>query len=279
MKRILITGANSYIGTSFEGYIKKNYADQYEIDTVDMIDGSWREKSFAGYDVVFHVAGIAHQKETKKNARLYYKVNRDLVIATAQKAKLDGAKQFIFMSSMSVYGLDTGVITKETIPSPKSNYGKSKFQAELEISKFADKDFFVSILRPPMIYGKDCKGNFQSIVKLVRHFPFFPDINNQRSMIFIDNLSEAIVQIIEKETSGIILPQNREKMNTTYLAVQIGECIDKRIFKSKLLGAIVHLIIPFSHYAKKAFGSLIYDTDSELYDFVQLTDSIKRSVV
>lgn len=58
MKKILITGANSYIGTSFESYIKENFTEQYLVDTVDMLDGSWREKSFTGYDSVFHVAGL-----------------------------------------------------------------------------------------------------------------------------------------------------------------------------------------------------------------------------
>ena len=128
MKKILITGANSYIGTSFEKYIKENYPNDYIVDTVDMIDDSWREKNFSGYDSVFHVAGIAHQKETKENAHLYYEVNRDLAIETAKKAKSDGAKRFIFLSSMSVYGMDTGVITRETEPNPKSNYGKSKLR-------------------------------------------------------------------------------------------------------------------------------------------------------
>ena len=60
MKKILITGANSYIGMSFEKYIKQNYPLDYTIDTVDMMDGSWREKDFSDYDSVFHVAGIAH---------------------------------------------------------------------------------------------------------------------------------------------------------------------------------------------------------------------------
>ena len=102
MKKILITGANSYIGTSFERYLKENCPDEYIVDTVDMVDGSWRTQSFEGYDSVFHVAGIAHQKETKENAHLYYEVNRDLAIETAQKAKADGAKQFVFLSSMSI---------------------------------------------------------------------------------------------------------------------------------------------------------------------------------
>ena len=141
MKKILITGANSYIGTSFEKYLNNNYFNDYEVDTADMIDGTWREKSFNGYDVVFHVAGIAHQKENKNNAHIYYEVNRDLAVETAKKAKNDGVKQFIFLSSMSVYGMETGVITKKTSPSPKTNYGKSKLQAEEHITSLRDESF------------------------------------------------------------------------------------------------------------------------------------------
>ncbi|MBR6050903.1 MAG: NAD-dependent epimerase/dehydratase family protein [Clostridia bacterium] len=278
MKKVLITGANSYIGTSFEKYIKENYADQYLIDTLDMIDGSWREKSFSGYDAVFHVAGIAHRKETKKNVHLYYEVNRDLAIATAKKAKLDGVKLFVFMSSMSVYGMDRGTINKETFPIPKTNYGKSKLEAEKGISILQDDLFNVAILRPPMVYGNNCKGNFQSMLRIIKCLPVFPDVDNQRSMIFIDNLSAAIVQIINNDSSGVFLPQNREKMNTTYLAMQIGMNSGKQIHKSKLLGIMVRMIVPFSKHAKKAFGSLVYDTNSELYDDVQLEESIRRSI-
>ncbi|MGI6167757.1 MAG: NAD-dependent epimerase/dehydratase family protein, partial [Eubacteriales bacterium] len=130
MKRILITGANSYIGTSFENYLKK-WQNEYQIDTVDMIDGSWREKSFAGYDSVFHVAGIAHSdtgKISKEKEKLYYKVNTDLTFETAKKAKADGAGQFIFMSSAIVYGESAHIgkmkiIDKDTPPSPANCYG------------------------------------------------------------------------------------------------------------------------------------------------------------
>ncbi|MBE5817407.1 MAG: NAD-dependent epimerase/dehydratase family protein, partial [Clostridiales bacterium] len=187
MKKILITGANSYIGTSFEKYINENYSDKYTVDTVDMIDGTWREKDFSSYDSVFHVAGIAHQKETKENAPLYYKVNRDLVIEAAKKAKNDGVKQFVFLSSMSVYGMETGVITEDTLPSPKSNYGKSKLQAEEELDKIQSEGFVIAKIRPPMVYGEGCKGNYQTLIKIARKLPFFPDYENQRSMIHIDN--------------------------------------------------------------------------------------------
>ena len=118
MKKILITGANSYIGTSFENYIKENFPDRYTVDTIDMIDGSWREKSFSGYDAVFHVAGIAHSDSGKisvEKEKLYYEVNADLTIESAKKAKADGVKQFIFMSSAIVYGDSAPIGRKKVI--------------------------------------------------------------------------------------------------------------------------------------------------------------------
>ena len=103
MKKILITGADSYIGTSFERYIQKNYPNEYTVDTIDMTDERWCDTDFSCYDSVFHVAGIAHSdtgKISEEKAKLYYAVNTELTVETAKKAKADGAKQFIFMSSI-----------------------------------------------------------------------------------------------------------------------------------------------------------------------------------
>lgn len=281
MKKILITGANSYIGTSFEKYIKENYGEAYAIDTVDMIDGSWREKNFGEYDVVFHVAGIAHKKETKGNAQLYYKVNRDLAIDTAKKANKEGVKQFIFLSSMSVYGMDTGVITKETIPAPQSNYGKSKLEAEEGIHAFTSDNFKVCILRPPMVYGKDCKGNFQTVVKIVKKSPVFPKIKNERSMVYIDNLSSFVKLCVDRELSGIYFPQNREYVKTVDMAKNIAVKLKKKRYFSILLGCCVFVLRSFVLTAKKGFGSLTY-LDTEEFDYsycvVDNEESVKLSI-
>lgn len=192
MKKILITGANSYIGTSFEKWLN-NWTNEYSVDTIDMKDPSWKEKKFSGYDVIFHVAGIAHVSTDPKMEDLYYKVNRDLTIETAQKAKLDGVKQFIFMSSIIVYGDSSHinkkrVIDKNTIPEPSNFYGNSKLQAEEGIIKLQDDSFNIVVLRPPMIYGKSSKGNYQLLSKIAKKSPIFPNIENERSMLHIDNL-------------------------------------------------------------------------------------------
>ena len=281
MKKILITGANSYIGTSFETYINEHYPNDYTVDTVDMIDGTWREKDFSEYDSVFHVAGIAHQKETKENAALYYQVNRDLAIETAQKAKTEGVKQFIFLSSMSVYGMDTGVITRETVPNPKSNYGKSKLQAEEGINALTSDGFKVCIVRPPMVYGKNCKGNFQTVVKIVEKSPVFPRIKNERSMIYIDNLSSFIKMCVDQSVSGLYCPQNREYVRTMDMAKMIAVKLGKKRYFSFLLGGGVWMLRPFLGVAKKGFGSLVYQNFDEINAAactVNNLDSFERSI-
>lgn len=275
MKRILITGANSYIGMSFEKYIKEDFPNDYEIDTVDMIDGSWREKDFSGYDSVFHVAGIAHQKETKKNAPLYYRVNCDLAIETAQKAKQDGVKQFVFLSSMSVYGIDTGVITRNTIPNPKSNYGKSKLQAEEGIVVLRSDDFKVAVLRPPMVYGEGCKGNYQTLVSIAKMLPVFADYKNQRSMIHIDNLSNSIKIAIDEDYEGLYLPQDPEYVCTCKMVQSIAKDMGKNMKLYRILNPCVWVLKHITGKGKKAFGNLYYDnSDAICQRFTSKTENI-----
>ncbi len=275
MKKILITGKDSYIGTSFETFAK---ACGYEVDTVDMIDSSWREKSFSDYDAVFHVAGIAHRKETDENRELYFRVNRDLAIETANKAKADGVGQFVFLSTMSVYGMEAGVITRETAPSPKNAYGLSKLEAEEGLKSLSDESFKVCVIRPPMVYGKDCKGNFQTVVKLVKKLPVFPRVKNRRSMIHIDNLNRFVLLCIDRELSGVYLPQNKEYVNTTDMARKIANALGKKVYFSYLLGFGAKLLTPIVSMAKKAFSSLVYE-NCEDFDFCYCQDdNFEKSV-
>ena len=279
MKKVLITGANSYIGTSFEKYLKEHFSDEYLVDTVDMIDGSWREKSFSGYDTVFHVAGIAHIKETAENKDLFFKVNRDLAIEAAQKAKNEGVDQFIFLSTLSVYGMVTGTITADTVPDPKTSYGMAKYEAEQHISAFSDPGFRICIIRPPMVYGKGCKGNFQKIVKIVKKSPVFPKVNNKRSMIYIENLCACVELIIRSGESRVYIPQDPEYMNTSLMARWIADSLNKKLFLSRLLGWLVVCACPFSSTIQKAFGDLIVVTDQRM-DFCEEKNeaSVKKCV-
>lgn len=286
MKKILITGANSYIGTSFEKYIKENFSQDYQVDTVDMIDGSWREKSFAGYDAVYHVAGIAHSdsgKISKEKEKLYRSVNTDLTIETAKKAKQEGVKQFIFMSSAIVYG-DSGkigkkkVITKDTPTNPANCYGDSKVQAELGILPLQDDKFKVCVLRPPMIYGKGSKGNFPQLEKFANKLKFFPYVKNERSMLYIGNLVEFVRLMIENEEQGIFWPQNAEYSNTSNLVKMIALANNKKIHLIKGFGWLIKLMGLFTGLVNKAFGNLSYDQSMSVYKVDYRKFSLKESI-
>ena len=269
MKKILITGANSYIGTSFEGWVSR-YPDKYSVDTIDMRDEKWREKSFSGYDVVFHVAGIAHVSSSPKLKDLYYRVNRDLAIETAKKAKADGVKQFIFMSSIIVYGDSAHinkkkVIDKNTKPQPSNFYGDSKLQAEQRILALESESFKVVILRPPMIYGKGCKGNYPKLVKAALKLPIFPDIDNERSMLHIDNLCEFVRLIIDNEERGIFFPQNKEYVKTSEMVKVIAETHGKKIRLTKAFNPILKLLAYKVGLINKVFGNLVYEKSMSEY--------------
>lgn len=256
MKRILIAGADSYIGTSFEKRALEE-PENYSLYTVDMRENSWRQTDFSDYDVVLYVAGIAHIKETKNNAGLYYEVNRDMAIETAKKAKSSGVKQFIFLSSMSVYGKYTGVITNITEPDPVTNYGRSKLEAEQGLLKLMDDNFSVALLRPPMVYGKDCRGNYQTLRKLALKCPCFPDINNKRSMIYIDNLTEFIKYLVDDRKSGLFFPQNADYVTTSEMVSLIAKSHGKRIHLTRLFNPLLKILK--INVVKKAFCDLVYD--------------------
>lgn len=262
MKNILITGKNSYIGTSLEKWLMRE-PDKYKVDTVDMKDGSWKEKDFSSYDVVFHVAGIAHIKETTDNQDLYYKVNRDLAYETARKSKQDGVQQLIFLSSMSVYGIENGVIDKNTPLTPNSAYGKSKIEAEELINKLQDDSFTVATLRPPMVYGKDCRGNYSRLVGLALKTPIFPKVDNKRSMIYIDNLSELVKQLIDNRSGGLFFPQDAEYVNTSEMVGLIAEVHGKRMVMTKLFNPLLRLLNVST--VNKVFGDLMYDMSMSDY--------------
>lgn len=267
MKNILITGKNSYIGTSLENWLMRE-PDKYKVDTVDMKDGSWKEKDFSSYDVVFHVAGIAHVSSDPNMEDLYYKVNRDLTIETAEKAKAEGVKQFIFMSSIIVYGDSSSskrVIDRNTVPTPSNFYGNSKLQAEEGINYLESDEFKIVVLRPPMIYGKGSKGNYPRLANMAKKIPVFPDIDNERSMLHIDNLCEFIKVMIDHEETGLYFPQNKEYVKTSELVKTISEVHGKKIIMTKVFNPVLRLMFGIG-IVNKVFGNLVYEKSMSDYD-------------
>ena len=281
MNKILITGAGSYVGMSVENWLKKD--TQFKVDTVDTYGDDWRKTDFSQYDVVYHVAGIAHVNADPKMETLYYKVNRDLTIDIAKHAKAVGVKQFIFMSSMIVFhesqSLKTEVLTKDTAPNPNGFYGDSKLQAENGLKELECDSFKICIIRPPMIYGPNSKGNFPRLVKLATKTPLFPAYHNKRSMVFIDNLSEFVKQAILRQLSGTFYPQNRELADTVEIIRFFAKEANHRVCICRWLNPFVTIGSLFLQPINKMFATYYYDPSMSQMDFdyqlVSFVDSLK----
>ena len=286
MKRILITGAGSYIGGYVEEYLKK-WQDAYRVDTLDMMGDGWKAASFRGYDAVLHVAGLVHQPKTKKDpamAECYDRVNHLLAVQTAQKAKDEGVTQFLFLSSASVYGLYAPVgqvvmITGDTPLNSVDHYGISKKKAEEGLQKLRSDRFKVAILRPPMIYGKGCKGNYQTMAKLARKLPVFPRVENRRSMLYMENLAELIRLLIDDEAEGIFCPQNREYVNTSEMVNLIAHANGKSILLISGFTWALKLLRPVTDMVDKAFGSLCYDFELSRYPRDYCVKNLRESIL
>ncbi len=289
-KKVLITGSGSYVGESFREYAAEHYPT-LAIETLDMVDGSWRDSDFALYDTIYHVAGIAHTDVGNVSAKMketYYTVNTDLAIEIARKAKAAGVNQFVFMSSMIIYGESAGLgqekmITRDTKPFPINCYGDSKWQADKAVRNLETDDFKIAVIRSPMIYGPGSKGNYSTLSKIARKLPLFPDIANARSMLFIDNFCEFLCQLIISGENGVYFPQNGEYTKTSRMAEEIGIASKKPVRISKSLNMVVKIAscIPgkISGLIDKAFGSSCYDQALSRYSFPYQIYNLKESIL
>lgn len=307
MKRILILGASSYIGTSFQNYIKENYTDDFVIDCISLRGDAWRSMDWSGYDSILNVTGKAHAdigSLTEAEKQEYYTVNCELACQALEKAIRDGAGQYIYMSSIIVYGDSSNsrkpvIITEQTKPAPSNFYGDSKWQAEQKLERLLETAGGVTgqpmpmmagkprtrlaILRPPMIYGPGCKGNYQTLAKMAGKLPVFPDYRNERSMLYIENLCEFLRLLIESGDTGLFFPQNQEYVKTAEMIRLIGERRCRKIVCLRMLAPAVSvgMLLPgkIGKLVRKAFGSLVYEKSMSNYQRgVYQRHSLRESV-
>lgn len=267
-KNILITGKNSYIGNQLADWLAKE-PENYKVTKISVRNDKWKEYDFSGYDTVVHVAAIVHKKEKKEYQYTYKKINKDLTISLATKAKNSGVKQFIFMSSLSVYGIEgelnkRSIISTETKCKPITLYGKSKLEAEQNLSELSSENFKIVIIRAPMIYGPGSPGNYSRLSRLAKNISIFPYYTNSRSMIFIDNLSEFLKLLIKNDDQGIFHPQNEQFIETKGMLEQIANCNNKKIWFIKQLSVFIS-IFKNQKSIRKVFGNLMIDKELSYY--------------
>lgn len=267
MPKILITGANSFIGNN---YIK--FSIFKDIDQVSLLKISPEEIDFSSYDVVLHLAAIVHQSKQISDEE-YFRINRDLSLKVAENAKKSGVRQFVFMSTLKVYGnLISGNELRNENSScfPDDSYGKSKYEAEVELNKLEDETFKISIIRTPLVYGDGVKANMLSLVKLVDRFPILPfaKIRNKRNFTYIENLVSFIDRIIEKERSGILIAMDDDALSTTELIILISKYLNKDLRLFSLPRFLIR------------FGSAVYPSVFErLYNSLEVDNTQTKKIL
>ena len=223
--RVAIIGANGFVGRavsrvlSKKGYYVHGFIRDAGINELPFIDKithvssadaeqDWR-MLLADIDVVLHLASpIATDKANKQQIREYEEVIVDGSLSIAEAAAKNAVRRMIFISSTKVNGEFTQdeVFKTDSIPSPKTSYGKSKLQAELGLFQISrKKDLPLTVIRPPIVYGPGNSGNIYSMIKFLDWLPvgFLPlgGLKNKRSLIFIENLASAISYCVDDLTT------------------------------------------------------------------------------
>lgn len=257
MKKVLVVGANSYIGKKFKEYVELSNNDEVVVDMVSASNGSWRKVEFSNYDVVLHLAAIVHRKEKRNMEKLYYRVNHQLAVDVAIKAKQNKVRQFIFMSTAAVYGNVNGYVTKETLPNPRTYYGKSKYAAEMDLNNLSDDEYLLCIVRPPMVYGDGCRGNYAILRKVARYLMVFPDYRNKKSIVGINFLASYLVRLIINENRGVFLPHDAKPVSTVELLIDFRKGINKETRLFKGLNLVIKKLV-LNNKLTNIFGDFYY---------------------
>jgi nucleoside-diphosphate-sugar epimerase len=256
--QIVVTGASGFVGKRFMEYNKS----RYELIALSLRAGIPANIDLMQTGSLVHLAGKAHEMKAVDD-KLYFEINFELTRKLADEAKKQGVRQFIYISSVKVYGnMADAFVDETTTCKPDDAYGKSKLAAEEYLRSIEDAHFRVAIIRPPLVYGPGVKGNMIRFLALAeKKLPLpFGGIDNKRSMVFIDNLVELINRVAEREARGIFTAGDPEAISTGYLLGLIREYMNNRkglislpAFGRKLLKVVRPALF------ERLFGSFVVD--------------------
>lgn len=292
-QKILISGVNGFVGKALAAYLHEHgynisglgrsqsncdYTDFHTID--DICDLSEVNEAFTNVDYVVHLAAKAHNFDKHPQAKQeYYKTNVEGTIAITKAAIKNKVKKIIFISSVKASGERTygsNKLDEEQTCSPEDDYGKSKLMAEKQIEtlcKNLSLDYV--ILRPPLVYGPMIKGNFASLINLVKKLPILPlgGIKNLRSFIGLRNLCSAIhVAILSDNAKNkVYFVSDNKPVSTSDLLLCIAKIFNPNLKLISLPTFVWSILkkVPFlSSKISKLTDSLVIDPSR----FIKHTD-------
>jgi nucleoside-diphosphate-sugar epimerase len=256
--QIVVTGTSGFVGKRFMEYNK----GRFEIIALSLRSGIPANIDLMQAATIVHLAGKAHEMKAIDD-KLYFEINFELTRKLADEAKKQGVRQFIYISSVKVYGnIADAFVDETTTCKPDDAYGKSKLAAEEYLRSIEDAHFRIAVIRPPLVYGPGVKGNMIRLLALAeKKLPLpFGGIDNKRSMVFIDNLVELINRVAETEARGIFIAGDPEAISTQDLLRLIREYMNNRkglislpAFGRKLLKVVRPALF------ERLFGSFVID--------------------
>lgn len=254
MRRITIIGANSYIGDSF---IRLADGKDYSFKVIDASSADFNIEALdlSGTDVVLNLAAIVHRPKEKDE--VYYSVNRDLAVRIANIAKKSQVAQFIQMSTKGVFGVDFGFVDDSTQYNPKTTYEKSKLEADLLLGKMRSDSFKICIVRPPMVYGLNCRGNYPKLEKIAIRSPLFPKYKNEKDLIYIGNLVWFLFFAVDNCLDGTFYPKNPSTICVSEMVRLIALYNNHKIRFFKFLNPIIKLLVGKNRKITSVFATSV----------------------
>jgi UDP-glucose 4-epimerase len=261
--KILITGETGYVGNHAKEYLENT--TNYVVKKVSLRRNNWMDMDFSEYDSIVHCVAVIPKNNIEDS--VFFSVNHELSEKLAKKAKSDGVKQFIYLSSMAVYGMKPstkkgeGLIYSDTPCNPDSVYGKSKYQGEQAVVSLADDNFKVAIVRSPSIYGKRSTNYFNQYYYIISKLFIQPYAFTKckRSAIYIENLCELFRLLIKNSNHGIFCPADNPTLSTVEYIKFLQNSKGNNFYSSRLFGLALKLVCSRMPIIYSMWGSIAYD--------------------
>jgi nucleoside-diphosphate-sugar epimerase len=264
----LVTGATGFVGSALcrhllaAGYRVRRVlrqpapgdpsAEHERAETVCLGDfcanPAWDEV-LIGADVVFHLAARVHvMNDTAPDPLAEFRqMNVEVTRQLAEASVRAGVRRFVYLSSIKVNGEETKdrPFTAEMTPSPADAYAQSKWEAEQTLTQIArSSSMEVAIIRPPLVYGPNVRGNFLSLLRLVRRGLPLPvgSVKNRRSLVYVENLADLLRHCVVAEAArGVFLISDGEDLSTPKLIRQMAKAMMKRCWLLPVPTALLKL--------------------------------------